>query len=94
MISCASSVYLWLHIQSAINMVVIAWILCSGHIEINLKMDLTLVGVASVAVWRVLSHSHTPSFFYCNVKTKVISHMYCAFRSSLRTISMVNITEV
>jgi hypothetical protein len=29
----ASSVYLWLHIQSAVNMVIIVWIIYHEHIE-------------------------------------------------------------
>jgi hypothetical protein len=71
------------------------WILYFGHIEIYLKMDFPLVDIVSVLVWRVLSHSHTfLFFFYCNIKTNIIPHMYCAFPSSLRTISMINVTEV
>ena len=58
-----------------------------------LKMDVPVVDVVSVLVWHVPSHSHT-FLFYCNIKTKIIPHMYCAFRSSLRTISMINVTEV
>jgi hypothetical protein len=50
-------VYLWLHIQSAINMDIIAWIYGCYIVDILtvLKDRLLHVDVVSVLVWRVLS---------------------------------------
>ena len=55
-ISCDSSVFLWLHIQSAINMEFNLWIYGYYIVDILniLNEGLTLVDIVGVLVWIVL----------------------------------------
>ena len=58
LISCVSSVFLWLHIQFAINNDVVVWIYRYYILNIYwiyLMKDLPFVDVVGVLVWRVLS---------------------------------------